>query len=208
MTALLLIAGAGVRIFSTPEGDVEWEGSASDTLVVKGLAAVREGAQEELVRERIRTQPLAPGERIDPNRADALQLDRLPRVGPALANRIVEWRRDHGPFRSLADLDAVPGVGPALLETLEAHVDLPSRIAAASPGRASGSRGRSSPVDLNRATGEELESLPGIGPALAERILASREAEGPFRDVSELRRVSGIGPALLERLAPLVAVPP
>ncbi len=56
-------------------------------------------------------------------------------------------------------------------------------------------------VDVNRATAEELETLPRIGPALAQRIIADREANGPFATIADLDRVKGIGPATLEALA-------
>lgn len=56
-------------------------------------------------------------------------------------------------------------------------------------------------VSLNRADAETLQVLPGIGPALAARIVAGR----PFRRVDDLEGVSGIGPATMERLRPLVA---
>ncbi|HEY3216315.1 MAG TPA: helix-hairpin-helix domain-containing protein [Candidatus Eisenbacteria bacterium] len=62
--------------------------------------------------------------------------------------------------------------------------------------------GTASPVDLNRATIQDLDALPGIGPVLAGRILAYRASYGPFGSVDELRAVRGIGPRLLERLRP------
>jgi competence protein ComEA len=60
-------------------------------------------------------------------------------------------------------------------------------------------------VDLNTADTAALDALPGIGPVLAERIVAHRE-DGPFTSVDELGDVSGIGPTLLERLRDLVRV--
>ena len=57
-------------------------------------------------------------------------------------------------------------------------------------------------VDPNRGPDVELARLPGIGPALAARIVANREGEGAFRRPSDLLRVSGIGPATLERVRP------
>ncbi len=60
------------------------------------------------------------------------------------------------------------------------------------------------PLDLNRAGVEELMTLPGIGPVLAERIVAHREAHGPFEAPECLLDVEGIGPTTLERLEGLV----
>lgn len=61
-------------------------------------------------------------------------------------------------------------------------------------------------VDLNAADATELQTLPGIGPALAERVIAWRETHGPFHSVDELAEVSGIGPATLERIRGQVTV--
>ncbi|NKY24504.1 ComEA family DNA-binding protein [Cellulomonas denverensis] len=55
-------------------------------------------------------------------------------------------------------------------------------------------------IDLNRASATELQGLPGVGPVLAERIVADREAQGPYASVDDLDRVSGIGPAILANL--------
>ena len=64
----------------------------------------------------------------------------------------------------------------------------------------------STPVNINTATAEELQTLPRIGPAMAQRIIAWREAHGGFRSVDELDAVPGIGPSMLENLRPLVMV--
>ncbi len=61
-------------------------------------------------------------------------------------------------------------------------------------------------LDLNVAGPEELSALPGIGPALAQRIVAYRTQRGPFAAVDDLLAVPGIGPKTLERLRPWVEV--
>lgn len=75
-------------------------------------------------------------------------------------------------------------------------------------GAAEGSADTSGPVDLNRASAEQLELLPGIGPATAAAIIAHRAENGPFQSVTALDNVSGIGPAKLALLRDLVLVEP
>lgn len=65
---------------------------------------------------------------------------------------------------------------------------------------------RANPVDLNTATQAQLEVLPGIGPKMAERILAYRAENGGFKSVDDLDEVKGIGEKLMETLKPLVKV--
>jgi competence protein ComEA len=62
------------------------------------------------------------------------------------------------------------------------------------------------PLDLNTATVEQLQKLPGIGPATAKAIVRFREKSGPFRRVEDLLAVRGITKARLEKLRPLVTV--
>ena len=76
-----------------------------------------------------------------------------------------------------------------------------SDSAAASVGSSAAARG---PVDLDRATEAELDALPGIGPALARRIIENRTSSGPFGSLDALQEVRGIGPALAANLAPFV----
>ncbi len=61
-------------------------------------------------------------------------------------------------------------------------------------------------IDINSAGAAELALLPGIGPALAERIIEDRERRGPFRRVEDLDRVKGIGPRIVERVRSLATV--
>ncbi|MCO1340238.1 hypothetical protein BJH93_15305 [Kocuria polaris] len=68
-----------------------------------------------------------------------------------------------------------------------------------------GGTGAEAAVNVNTADAAGLEVLPGIGPALAGRIVDFRERNGPFKDVGDLGAVSGIGPVLLEQLGDLVA---
>lgn len=64
------------------------------------------------------------------------------------------------------------------------------------------------PVDINHATVDDLTRLPGIGPVLAARIIAARDANGAFASIDDLRRVSGVGPAKLAALRERVVVSP
>jgi competence protein ComEA len=65
----------------------------------------------------------------------------------------------------------------------------------------------SEPIDVNRASAEDLQRLPGVGPVMAARIITERQKK-PFASVEELRRVSGIGPKTLEKLRPYVRAGP
>jgi competence protein ComEA len=73
-------------------------------------------------------------------------------------------------------------------------------------GPSGGTPTPSAPLDLNTATETQLEALPGIGPSLAQAIVAEREREGGFHSVDDLRRVRGIGDVRFAQLRPLVTV--
>jgi competence protein ComEA len=61
-------------------------------------------------------------------------------------------------------------------------------------------------VNVNTATPEQLELLPGVGPTRAVSIIEHRKANGPFEHADDLEKVSGIGPKALERMRPHVAI--
>jgi competence protein ComEA len=86
------------------------------------------------------------------------------------------------------------------------HVHIPLRSDPAAPTNAT--TANQGLLNLNQASLSDLEELPGIGPAMAERIVARRTEEGPFRSVEDLRSVTGVGEKLYAQIAPLVTVGP
>ncbi len=69
-------------------------------------------------------QPPATPAKVNLNTADARALEALPRIGPAMARRIIDYRQSHGLFKTVDDLLDVPGIGPATLEAIRAFITI------------------------------------------------------------------------------------
>ncbi len=80
----------------------------------------------------------------------------------------------------------------------------PAKVSELSARDAVGAVGAVGALDMDHAGVEDLERLPGIGPALAKRIVADRESRGPFGSIEGFQRVKGVGPALAKRVQPHV----
>jgi competence protein ComEA len=114
--------------------------------------------------------------------------------------------------------DAVQAAGGLLPEADPGSVNLARRLndgeqvavgaaaAAGAPGGPAGSAAPGGLVNLNTATVEQLDTLPGVGPVLAQRIVDYRTQHGGFRSVDDLRQVDGVGDARFKQLKPRVTV--
>ena len=108
------------------------------------------------------------------------------RAYPEMAERLERFDRTVAPMKPT--VDELPLAHPA------------RRLAAP--------KSTSPPLDINRASEDELRALPGIGSVLASRIVEARERDGPFVSLDDLRRVRGLGRAKLEKLTAAVSLRP
>jgi len=197
---------------------------------------------------------------VDINTATAEELQALSGIGAVTAQRIIDYRTEHGPFNCIEDLLHVSGIGEATLEKFRAHVtvsqqtvpeqdteadteasaysvsDEPAAEPAEPPAEPQGGSEstettlppepdtpptepdtESEPpitgepeqtalTDINTATSEELQTLNGIGPVLAQRIIDYRTEHGAFTTVDDLLNVKGIGEATLNKFREQVTV--
>jgi competence protein ComEA len=140
---------------------------------------------------------------VDLNTASPQQLESLKGIGPATAKKIIEAR----PYTSVAEL-AKAGLTPKNIETLKPLVTIsPAKEsappAAAVPAKPVKSAEPTKLIDLNTASQQELESLPGIGKISANKIIAGR----PYTSVDGLAK-AGLPPKNIGALKPLVTVSP
>lgn len=230
----IVILGIGIRLFTASgneggvwvEEDTKFQGQISDLAADSPLPDPVHPPQALADRPLIEEpdselSPAArPGEKVPPsapvsevaidiNRADAVDLDRLPGIGPAKAEAIIQYRKSNGLFPSLGQLVEVPGIGPATLERILPYirVSLPEGTTGGSlsPGDKSKAGPPTEKIDLNRATIEELQTIPGIGPILASRIVRHRRSKR-FRRPIELIEIDGIGEKSVQKMLPWVRV--
>ncbi len=136
---------------------------------------------------------------VNINKASAVELQKLPGIGPKKADLVVEYRTNNGAFRTVDELIQVKGIGPKTLARIRPLASVgdgqtvhKQPVEPANP--ASGA------LNVNTAPASQLVQLKGVGPTLAKRIVANREMHGPFFRIEDMRRVKGIGVKSVERM--------
>lgn len=178
--------------------------AATLTLIPPRDAGAQVGASAKPHEEaRVKARPGAGAGLVDLNSAPIAELETLPGVNEATARKIVAGR----PYESLDDL-ARAGITNRTIDRIKPLVQI-RPVAAAEirkptrPGPAAApAPPPAEPIDLNSADQTALESLPGIGPALARAIIAGR----PYQSVDELDRVKGLGRTKIAALKARVTV--
>lgn len=152
---------------------------------------------------------------ININTATSEQLQTLPGIGEAKAAAIIDYRDTHGGFFYVSELLNVSGIGEETYENIRDFItvgDVPPRE---TPPQSSSSTSAGAPaqppaeipiININTASVEELQKLPGIGSAKAMAIVQYRSVFGDYYDINELKNVSGIGESVFEGIRDYITV--
>lgn len=176
---------------------------------LRPLVIARESAAEKVEKAKAEMKnefkKIEAGEKVDVNKATAAELEALPGVGPAIAKAIMADR----PYKTVDDLEKVKGLSKAKLAALKDLITSGPPAAVPAAPKAAAPKGgamekakekgkaKAAPkvvlapdekVNINKATAEELDVLPGIGPARAKLIVDAR----PFDKIEDIMKIKGI----------------
>lgn len=167
--------------------------------------------------------------RVDVNSADVETLETLPGIGPTLANRIVAGR----PYKNASDLEKVQGLSKSKIDAIQDQItfgtskkttksakksastgsaaadtsDAQKGSKAVSPtGSATGKLAPGQTININTATAEELDALPGIGPPKAQAIIDYRNENGRFNSIEDVQKVKGIKEGEFSKIKDMIRV--
>ena len=171
---------------------------------------------------------------VNINTATIEELQTLPGIGPSKARAIVEYRNKK-PFSKSEELMNVPGIGQKTYDKLKDRITVGdctnttdntintptqenttekrttatnSQLSTALLNNQRGMNGNENvgKININTASVEELQQLPGIGPAKAQAIVDYRQSNGGFKTIEEIKNVKGIGEKTYEKLKELIDI--
>ena len=151
---------------------------------------------------------------LNVNTATLADFDALPGIGPGLGQRIIDERNRLGGFKSYQEFDDVKGIGEKTFEKVRPFIEIEGALTLPVEKVESKVESKVIPVapavpsiiNLNTATLEELDSLPGIGLGLGQRILDERTRLGGFSSYEEFDDIKGIGDKTFEEVKPFIRI--
>jgi len=163
--------------------------------------------------------------KLDLNTAVIDELVKISGIGPGTAKKIIKYRKENGPFKSIEDLLNVPGIGETKFNSFKEYITVRKSAteleetekkeqeekkitAPPPPNQKKIKMVYSDKVDINSADLEELMSVEGIGKNMAQRIIDYREINNGFKTIEELSNVKGISSARVEKLKPHLELKP
>ncbi|MFP4686785.1 MAG: ComEA family DNA-binding protein [bacterium] len=133
--------------------------------------------------------------KININEADPEELQEIPRVGEATAQRIVDFREAGGVFYRVDDLTKIKRIGERTVENMRPHVTVGRKYEEMEPEEK-----KEDKIDINTASREKLQEITRVGAVTAADIIAYRDRYGGFSNIEELKKVKGIGSKTFDRM--------
>ena len=139
--------------------------------------------------------------KININSASKTELQKLSRIGPKKAERIIKYRLEHGDFKRVEDLAKVKGIGKKTVENLRADIEVISKVVL--NNEEDNPEGK---ININLAEIDEFSMMPGIGATKKKKIIEYREKNGYFKTKEEIMNVKGIGEKIFEKISVFITI--
>lgn len=151
---------------------------------------------------------LSAQEKVDVNKATFAQLEKIPGIGPDMAKKIIDQRKELGSYKNVDQILQIKGIGPKTIEKIAPYLTIDGKPlgTGSSTSSKSSTLAPGTKININTASRSELDKLPGVGPKTADSIIEYRKANGPFKKPSDIKKVKGIGEKTYQKMADFIVV--